>query len=173
MDQLNPAPVNQDNGFSALGSMYLSSDDVKRRWGMEDLRLATTLMVMDSVESWTFDDNPDIEAKIKSLCDNLEAKGNEKLIGAASHDFLLLLAYMSTTRALHILSVMDSKFSGSGLRLVQKAVELTNRDPEFTEGSLMVERLETLRRIRSLNRIFAPARLRLVMKVLEEIKHEN
>lgn len=154
--------------------LYLDPEHVRGRWSSsEDLRLASTLMAMDAVEKWTFDGQPEIEDGMRSLCDLLDKVGSDKLIGSASHDFIILLAYIQSGRALHMLNVMDSRFGGAGLKLVQTAVELTKRDSEFTQATLMVDRLETLRRIRSLNRIFSPARMRLVIKALQETTHDE
>lgn len=153
-------------------SLYLSPEQCNAKWS-SDMRMASVLMTMDTVEDWIFERNPEVEKAMQAMARVVEEHANQIKIGNVSHDMLIFMSYLSSSRAMHWLGVLDERFNGAGLRLVQRAVDLTNRNQEFTEGSLMVERLQIIRRIRSLNRIFSNPRMRLVMKALEEIQHDD
>lgn len=154
--------------------IYLDEQALSERWMKEDIRVASVLATMESVESWALSGQKEVEEAFKRLSNSIETKAKQKAIGSSCQDFLLVLAYAKTSRAMHILSCLDHRFSGAGLKLVQSAVMLANREEfECPEGKLMVERLDILRRIRQLSRVFSRQRLRFVIKALQEVKNED
>lgn len=137
------------------------------------------MTTMDSVESWVAND-PKIDEAMQKLGETIEKDADSIKIGSACRDFLLVLAHMKTGRAMHIMNCLDERFSGAGLKLVQTAVALNNNDSGssglgfvYPEGKLMVERLDVLRKLKTLGRIFSQSRLRFVIRALQEVKKDE
>lgn len=155
-------------------AVYLDEQAVSKRWAEEDVRIYSILKTMESVEDWVIVNDPRVEEAMKRLSDTIENNTDALKIGSACRDFLLVFAYGSSSRVMHILSCLDRLHQGSGLRMVQAAVDLVKRtDFEYAEGKLMVERLEILRRSKQLSRIFSQSRLRFVFRALKEVQNES
>lgn len=153
--------------------LYLDENETVNRWMEEDIRTSSILQTMEAVEDWVVQGTPDVEKAMQRLANAINQHGNSRIIGKISADLLFVLAYAKTGRAMHMLSYLDNKFQGSGLRIVQAAASMAKLDEmESAEGRLMVERLEILRRIRHLSAIFSQSRLRFVIKALQEVNDE-
>ncbi|MFL9611159.1 hypothetical protein ACKF11_13820 [Methylobacillus sp. Pita2] len=159
-------------GNKPVRPIYMDEHQLSSRW-QEDIRLYSIMVTMDAVESWVVND-PRIEAAIQKLGETIENNGDAIKIGSACRDFLLILAHMKTGRAMHIMNCLDERFTGAGLKLVQTAVSLHNHGEfDYPEGKLMVERLDVLRKLRTLGRVFSHSRLRFVIRALQEVKNDD
>ena len=154
--------------------VYLDEHAISKRWAEEDVRVFSILKTMESVENWVISGDPTVESAMRKLSDTIENNTQANKIGSACRDFLTVLAYCSSGRVMHILHSLDQRYQGSGLKLVQSAVSLANReDYDLPEGKLMVERLEILRRSKQLSKIFSQSRVRFVIRALKEVNDND
>jgi len=157
-----------------LRPIYLDEHQVSRRWTQEDMSMSTVLFTMEAVEDWIISGDAEIEKSMKNLCESIEKHASSEVIGSSCQDFIFILGHSKTGRAMHILSCLDERYQGAGLKLVQSAVALTNQENyNSPEGHLMIERLHILRRIKQLNRIFSQSRLRFVIRALQEVNQDD
>ncbi|PPC84817.1 MAG: hypothetical protein CTY35_00410 [Methylotenera sp.] len=155
-------------------SVYLDEQAVGKRWAEDDIRIFSILKAMESVEDWVISGDERVEEAIKRLSNTIEKHTDIYRIGSACRDFLIVFAYASSSRVMHILNCLDQRHHGSGLKMVQAAVDLVKRDDyDGAEGKLMVERLEILRRSKQLSRIFSQSRVRFVLRALKEVQNEG
>lgn len=123
---------------------------------------------MESVEDWTLDGDPQLEEamiKLGEALDNIgyiELQQEDKFIAIASH--------LKATRKLLLMQTLDTASPGAASKLLMHA-ETNSVSPDDVSG-LFLKRNIVFERLRLLSRIFAPERLDLILKVLEESIHE-
>jgi intracellular multiplication protein IcmW len=118
---------------------------------------------MESVETWTLDDDPLIESAIDELGRALDRVGRQDL--KKEDEFITLCANIKMSRALRLLQCMDTANPGSASKLLIYA-EQNSRDPDDPPG-LFLRRNVVFERLRLLTRVFAQERINLVLRALE------
>jgi len=131
-----------------------------------DPMIYRVIMFLESVEHWTLDGNPELEAAITQLgkeLDDIDAID----MNSMGHEerFIQLVGNIKSGRGLRLLQAIDVAHPGSASRVLIHAEEntLSSTDPAgfFLKRNIVFERL------RLLSRVFSEYRLRLVAKALE------
>jgi intracellular multiplication protein IcmW len=129
-----------------------------------DPAIYRVLAFMESVENWTLDNNQALEDAIQKLgtaldtISGLDLKEEEK--------FILIAAYIKATRNLRLLQALDNANPGAASKLLMHAENKGTTADDAT--SLFLRRNIVFERLRLLSRVFAPERLTMTQKVLEE-----
>jgi intracellular multiplication protein IcmW len=121
---------------------------------------------MESVEDWTLDGNPDLEAALTQLGNELEDISSIDISTLGEEDkFIRIVGNIKTGRGLRLLQALDVVHPGSASKVLMYAEQnsLSSYDPAgfFLKRNIIFERL------RLLSRVFSEFRLRLVAKALE------
>ena len=145
----------------------LSEQGAHRFWhDYKDPMIYKVISFMESVEDWTLDGNPKLEAAMKKLGDALEDIGGIDL--KQEDQFIQVATFIKAGRALRLMQCMDTAHPGAASKLLMHAEEIT-KSSEDTPG-LFLRRNIVFERLRLLGRVFSPARMSLILKALE---HEN
>jgi intracellular multiplication protein IcmW len=132
----------------------------------DDPMIFRVISFMETVEQWTLDGNPELEAAIDELGDKLDQLNRFEL--SKEEQFVNLCAHIKTSRILRLLQAIDTIEPGSASRILMYAEE--NNTPENITTGLFLRRNIIFERLRLLARVFSPERFDLVLKALE---HEH
>ena len=121
---------------------------------------------MESVEDWTLDGNPELEAVMSQLgneLDDIESIDMNML--GQEETFIRLVGNIKSGRGLRLLQALDTVHPGSASKILVHAEEtsMSSQDPAgfFLKRNIVFERL------RLLSRVFSEYRLKLVARALE------
>lgn len=131
-----------------------------------DPMIYRVITFMEGVEAWTLDGNPELEAAINTLgneLDNIQSI-DWGLLGQES-SFVRIAAYIKTGRGLRLLQAIDTAHPGSASRVLMHAEE-TNSGEQDPSG-FFLKRNIVFERLRLLSRVFSENRLTLVLRALE------
>jgi intracellular multiplication protein IcmW len=141
-----------------------SPEGVRQFWQeRHDHALYRIIASMESVESWSLDNNPQFEAAIQEFASFFD--GIDKFELSQEENFVKVLSALKSARALRVLQYIDTLQPGGASKLLIYA-EVASSSPEdlasfFLKRNLVFERLQLL------GRIFAPERFALVSKAME------
>lgn len=130
----------------------------------DDPMIYRVISFMETVENFTLDGTPALEALMTQLGDALEELTSFEL-GKEDH-FVALCSHIKTSRILRLLQAIDTIDPGSASKLLMYAEE--NNTPENTMAGLFLRRNIVFERLRLLARVFSPERFDLMMKALEQ-----
>ena len=131
-----------------------------------DPMIYRVITFLESVENWTLDGHPDLEAAITQLGRELNDIETIDMNNLKHEDsFIRILANIKSGRGLRLLQAIDVVHPGSASRVLVHAEE-TTKSPEDPAG-LFLKRNITFERLRLLSRIFSSYRLNLVAQALE------
>ncbi|MCD6039354.1 MAG: hypothetical protein K0S27_754 [Gammaproteobacteria bacterium] len=130
----------------------------------EDPMIFRVIAFMESVESWTLDGHPELEAAIKAIGDELDNLTGFEL--SKEEQFVMLCAHIKTSRILRLLQAIDTIDPGSASKVLMFAEE--NNSPDNLLAGLFLRRNIVFERLRLLARVFSPQRFELILKALEQ-----
>lgn len=143
----------------------LSNEACHKFWNdYHDPMIYRVISFMESVEDWTLDDDKNLEDAIKKMGDTLEDIGNIDLQN--EDNFIKLASYIKAGRGLRLLQCLDVAYPGAASKLLMHAEENTKSTDDVP--GLFLRRNIVFERLRLLGRVFAPERLSLLLKALEE-----
>lgn len=119
---------------------------------------------MEGVEDWTLDGEEKLEEAISKLGMTLEDIANIDL--QQEDQFIQLCAYIKAGRALRLMQCLDTAHPGAASKLLMHAEEVSQSSEDV--AGLFLRRNIVFERLRLLGRVFAPERLALVQKALED-----
>lgn len=132
----------------------------------QDPLIYRVLCFMESVETWTKDGDPTLEASILELgkeLDDIDKVDLDKLAQQAL--FIRLGNHLGMSRTLRLLQALDTSQPGSAAKLLMHAEEISQGPDD--EAGLFLRRNISFERLRLLARVFSQSRLDLVLKALE------
>ena len=136
---------------------------IERFWNEQDPRMARILRWMDNTEKWMLDERPDVLQALTALSQSM-SKSSPAALADRFDPLLDVLAYMSSSRALRIIEWMDRNYAGGlSLRLVERALERPDE-----RAQLLIDRLQTLRSLSVLGKIFAESRIKRAIHILKQ-----
>lgn len=130
----------------------------------EDPSIYRVISFMESVEGWTLDGDPAIEAAINTIGDTLEQLNRFEL--GKEEQFVTLCAHLKTSRILRILQAIDTIDPGSASKVLMYAEE--NNTPDNIICGLFLRRNIVFERLRLLSRVFSQQRFDLILQALEQ-----
>jgi intracellular multiplication protein IcmW len=143
----------------------LSHAAVHQFWkNYQDPAIYRVISFMEGVESWTYDNEPALEKALKELgkmldnIENIELQQEEGVVELVTH--------IKTGRGLRLLMCLDNAHPGAAAKVLMYAEEHTQSDRD--NCGVFLRRNIVFERLRLLSRVFAPDRLKLVLKALED-----
>ncbi len=134
----------------------------------EDPMIYRVISFMEGVEEWTVDEDPQLEQAIEELGKELDDIATVEL--GREDQFIRLAAFIRSGRALRLLQCIDTAHPGAASKLLVHAEEVSQTDQD--PPGIFLRRNIVFERLRLLSRIFAPERLTLALKALEEEEHD-
>jgi intracellular multiplication protein IcmW len=131
----------------------------------EDPLIYRIVAFMETVEDWSLDGNQELEAELVKLGDSLDKLTSFNL--GKEDLFVKLCAHIKTSRILRILQAIESLSGGSASRVITYAQKMHSNKKDKV-STLFLRRNVAFERLRVLSRVFAPERLSLVLKTLEQ-----
>lgn len=130
----------------------------------DDPMIYRVIAFMETVEHFTLDGEPNLEATIATLGKLLDEISSFEL--GKEDQFISVCAHLKTSRILRLLQTIDTIDPGSASKLLMYAEE--NNSPDNPMANLFIRRNIVFERLRLLGRIFSSDRIAMVMKVLEQ-----
>lgn len=148
----------------------LHLDAVNAFWDSYDRRtLYRVIVALERVEHWVLDDSPEIEAALIRLGEVLDESHEFELSQEAK--LIRVLACTRASRALRLLQSLDIAKPGTASQLLMFAEEASDESEGKTPdryAQLFLRRNLVFERLQLLSRVFAPPRVSLVLKALEQ-----
>lgn len=143
----------------------LSHEAVHQFWrNYQDPSIYRVISFMEGVEDWTYDDNPELEKALKTLGKTLDDIENVEL--QQEELIVELVTHIKTGRGLRLLMCLDNAYPGAAAKVLMYAEEHTKSEQD--NPGIFLRRNIVFERLRLLGRVFAPDRLKLVLKALED-----
>lgn len=152
---------------NAATDVELSVTATRKYWLEKDPRILHILIAMEKAENWVVDGNANAEKALAEFFKKAENNERTENIGKASDVLIYVMANLGVSRAMHMLSWLDSMAFGLGARVTQAARRKVETE-SIEYSNLLLERLSVLRRTRVLSRVFSTSRMMLVLRSLEE-----
>ena len=130
----------------------------------DDPMIYRVIAFMETVEDWTLDGNPELEAAITTLGQTFDELTRFEL--GKEEQLITVLAHLKTSRILRILQAIDTIEPGSASKVLMYAEENNTPDNQLT--GLFLRRNIVFERLRLLSRVFSPERFDLVLKAMEQ-----
>lgn len=129
-----------------------------------DPSIYRVIAFMESVENFTLDGTPALEAVIDKIGETLDSLMTFDL--GKEDQFVALCAHLKSSRILRILQAIDTIDPGSASKLLMFAEE--NNTPDNPLAGFFLRRNIAFERLRLLSRVFSADRLVLMLKILEQ-----
>lgn len=143
--------------------LNLKKSVVDEHWRKTAPRMAKVLAVMEGVEFWLVDDAESVNTALNELAKKMENSTRETLVDNAEA-LIFVMAYMASGRALRMMNWFDERFpKGLAIDIVQEAKNL----PEAAHARLLLDRLQTIKSLTLMNKVFAPNRTRVILEMLK------
>ena len=148
----------------------LHLDALNAFWDSYDRRtLYRVIVAIERVEHWVLDNIPEVEAALIQLGEVMD-QANEFELSQESK-IIRILANTRASRALRILQALDIAKPGSASQLLMYAEEASGEGEGKTPdpcAQLFLRRNLVIERLQLLSRVFAPQRVSLILKALEQ-----
>lgn len=145
----------------------MSLESVHAFWHDYDRRILYRIVTsMEGIEMWAADQDPSVEEALARLGEKLDNVSGVEITNEAP--MIKLLANLRISRALRIMQFLDVLQPGTASKLLIFAEDQTkdaeNKNPY---ADLFLKRNLAFERLQLLSRVFAPERINLVLKALE------
>ena len=148
----------------------LHLDALNAFWDSYDRRtLYRVIVALERVEYWMLDSIPAVEAALIQLGEAMDQASGFELTAEAK--VVRVLANSRASRALRILQALDIAKPGSASQLLMYAEEAsTEGEGKIPDrcAQLFLRRNLVFERLQLLSRVFAPQRISLILKALEQ-----
>jgi intracellular multiplication protein IcmW len=131
----------------------------------QDPFLVKIIKIMEDIEDWTLDGDPEIEAALTKLAKALDKPENFEIKNEDA--YINVLISIKLSRALRIMQHIDSISPGSASKLLVYA-EVASKGTDDVPG-LFLNRNLVFERLQLLSRIFAPERFTIATKAIEKV----
>ncbi len=147
----------------------LSHQAVHHFWrDYPDPMIYRVIAFMESVETWTIDDQEEIERLMETLGNKLDDIGDVEL--DSKDELITLCAAIRTGRCLRLLMSLDSAHPGAASKILMHAEEKTQSDED--DAGVFLRRNIVFERLRLLGRVFSKERFELITKALEDSSYD-
>ncbi len=130
----------------------------------QDPTIFKVINLMESVEDWAVDDDPEVEAALSNLALAMQDLGKIEL--AEEDLFIKIVSHLKTGRGLSLLMHLNMAYSGAAAKVLSHAESVRYKDGQehtdyFLRRNLIFERL------RLIGRVFSADRFKLVTDAFE------
>lgn len=150
----------------------LHLDAVHAFWDSYDRRtLYRVIVALERVEHWILDDVPEVEAALIQLGIVMDEAGSQFELTEEAK-MIQVLANTRSSRAMRLLQAVDVAKPGSASQLLmyaEGASETGGGKMPDPYAQLFLRRNLVFERLQLLSRVFAPQRMILILKALEQL----
>lgn len=144
--------------------LNFNSTIINNFWKSSDAKVAKAISIMEKVEHWVVDDVETVAKELialgKKMGDVSKSSLNEN-----AEDIIIIMAYISCGKALRLLNWIDEAYPSLSFYYVMNARQ-TIEDSD--QARLLIDRLQTIKTLSLLGKVFSPARTRLITELLKE-----
>lgn len=148
----------------------LHLDAVHAFWDSYDRRtLYRVIVAIERVEHWVSDSNPAVDAALIRLGEVMDQASGAEI--SEEGKIIRILINTRASRALRILQALDIAKSGTASQILMYAEEASAAGEGKTPdkyAQLFLRRNLVFERLQLLSRVFAPQRVSLILKALEQ-----
>ncbi len=146
----------------------LSKEAIHAFWDSYDRRtLYRVIMALEKVEHWAVDEDKEVEPAIVALGQAIDMASDFEIDD--ENLLVRMLANVKSSRAMRILQSLDMVKPGVASQLLMYAEESAEDTSSSSRHSkLFIRRNLVFERLQLLSRVFAPQRLTLILKALED-----
>ena len=136
-----------------IDRLTLLDSFVNEFWAKKDRRLSRVLKVMDSVETWVFDDKEDFARSVNEMAGSLSTAGEEK-IKESVESLITVMAYMSSSKSLRLLGWLEENYP----EVFKKMLEALPGHPKAKAARLLSTRVRVMSNLNLMGKVFNPSR---------------
>lgn len=144
--------------------LNLKKSIVEDYWRKTSPRMAKAISVMQDVEFWLLDDKKEVNDALNDLAKSMDKADRDNIVQQANA-LLYVMAYMSSGKALRMMSWFDEKHPNG---LTVDITTMAKSNPESIHARLLLDRLQTIKSLSLMNKVFAPSRTRLIIEMLKQ-----
>jgi intracellular multiplication protein IcmW len=151
----------------------LSLEAIHSFWDNYDRRtLYRIIAALENVEHWTQDLDPELEPLVMQLGEVIDEAHSFEVEDESK--FVRLLSNIHSGRAMRLLQALDMEKPGTASKLLMFAEETADNTSvlDNTHAKLFIKRNLVFERLQLIARVFAPQRVSLVLKGLEQMRAE-
>ena len=137
---------------------------VNNFWKTSDQKVAKAISVMENVEHWVVDDVDSVAKELIALGKKM-AEVSKEALNENAEELIFVMAYISCGKALRLLNWIDASHPSLSFYYVMNARQTIE---ESDQARLLIDRLQTIKLLSMLGKIFSPSRTRLISELLKE-----
>lgn len=137
---------------------------VNHFWKQNEPKIAKAISIMENVEHWVVDDVESVAKELIEFGKKLSETSKDK-INENSQEVIFITAYIACGKALRLLNWLDENYPSLSFYYVMNARQ--NSD-ESEQARLLIDRLQTLKTISMLGKVFSPTRTRIINELLKD-----
>ena len=144
--------------------LNLNSTMINSFWKKSDAKVAKAISIMEKVEHWVVDDVDSVAKELIALGKKMGEVSKDSL-NENAEDIIVVMAYISCGKALRLLNWIDESYPSLSFYYVMNARQTIE---ESDQARLLIDRLQTIKTLSLLGKVFSPARTRLITELLKE-----
>lgn len=133
-------------------------------WKQSDQRVSKAISIMENVEHWVVDDVESVAKELIGLGKKMSEVSKESL-NENAEELIFIMAYISCGKALRLLNWIDESYPSLSFYYVMNARQTVE---DSDQARLLIDRLQTIKTLSMLGKIFSPSRTRLISELLKE-----
>ncbi len=145
-------------------NLNFNKTTINHFWKQSDAKVAKAISVMENVEHWVVDDVESVAKELISLGKKMGEVSKESL-NENAEEIIFIMAYISCGKALRLLNWIDATYPSLSFYYVMNARQTVE---ESDQARLLIDRLQTIKILSMLGKVFSPARTRLISELLKE-----
>lgn len=150
-----------------MQALSLKKSLVDDYWRKTSQRMAKNIEIMESVEFWLLDENKEVNDALSSLTKAL-SRSNEKDIIKNIDKILYVMAYISSGKSLRLMKWFDEEFNSDSLTV--NITKYAKENMDDTHNRLLLDRLQTVKSLSLMMKVFAANRSRYINEILSSNK---
>lgn len=144
--------------------LNFNSTIINNFWKNSDVKVSKAISIMEKVEHWVVDDVDSVAKELIALGKKMSDVSKESL-NEHAEDIIVIMAYISCGKALRLLNWIDESYPSLSFYYVMNARQ-TIEDSD--QSRLLIDRLQTIKTLSLLGKVFSPSRTRLITELLKE-----
>lgn len=144
--------------------LNFNKTNINHFWKQADPTVSKVISIMENVEHWVVDDVESVAKELVAMGKKLSDVSKESL-NENAEALIEIMAYISCGKSLRLLHWIDAHYPTLSFFYVMSARQNVE---ESDQARLLIDRLQTIKTISLLGKIFAPSRTRLISELLKD-----
>lgn len=138
-------------------------------WKKSDQKVSKAISIMENVEHWVLDDVPEVAKELIAIGKKINLASKDAL-NENANEITLMMAYISCGKALRLLNWLNETYPNLSFYYVLNARQNIENSKE---SRLLIDRLQTIKTLSLLNKVFSEERTNTIIDLLKESNEEN